>query len=89
MKTPLLSHLTSIGNTGFQDFIVMSLTMLRLMVFEVMSFAIKISSLEQLISWFGGSSIMISLQEHFFMRETRSETSIGWGFQDDSWCNKR
>ncbi|KAK7834791.1 hypothetical protein CFP56_024053 [Quercus suber] len=68
MKTSLLSRLTSIGNTGFQDLIVMSLTILRIMVFDVMSFAIKMSSPEQLISWFGGSSSLISLQEHFSVR---------------------
>lgn len=76
MKTSLLIRLTSIGKTGFQVFKVTSFTMLKLMVFVVMILARRIRLGAMGVSWFGGSSILMSWHVHFSILETRSETSM-------------
>ena len=60
MKTSLLNLLTSIGKTGFQAFIVISLTILRPMFLGDMILARRMRSGGMLLSWLGGSSNLIS-----------------------------
>ena len=76
MKTSLLSLLTSIGKTGFQAFAMISLTILKLIFLGDMILASRMMLGGMLVSWFGGSSNLISCHEHFSVLDTRSDTSM-------------
>ena len=76
MNTSLLIRLISIGKTGFQAFVVTSLTILKLMVLVVMILARRVDSDGIDDSWFGGSSNTMSWQEHFSVLEIRTEISM-------------
>ena len=76
MNTSLLIRLISIGKTGFQAFVVTSLTILKLMVLVVMILARRVDSDGIDDSWFGGCSNTMSWQEHFSVLEIRSEISM-------------
>ena len=60
MNTSLLNRLISIGKIGFHAFVVTSLTILKLMVLVVMILARRVKSDEMDVSWFGGSSNLMS-----------------------------
>ena len=75
-NTFLSSRLTSIEKTGLQALVVTSLTRLRLMGLEVMSLARIVRSGFLVMVCLGGSSKVMSWQEKFFVRFTRSETSM-------------
>ena len=76
MNTSLLNRLISIGKIGFHSFVVTSLTILKLMVLVVMILARRVKPDEMDVSWFGGSSNLMSWHEHFSVLEIRSETSM-------------
>ena len=76
MNTSLLIRLISIGKTGFQAFVVTSLTILKLMVLVVMILARRVDSDGIDDSWFGGSSNTMFWQEHFSVLEIRLEISM-------------
>ena len=60
MNISLLTLLTSIGKTIFQAFEVTSLTILKLIALVVMILARRMRSGALGVSWFGGSSILMS-----------------------------
>ena len=95
MNTSLLIRLISIGKTGFHAFVVTSLTILKLMVLVVMILAIRVKLEGMDVSWFGGSSNLMSWQEHFSVLEMRSAISIeiarfceGWKWVEGCGCDR-
>ncbi|KAL0015640.1 hypothetical protein SO802_002709 [Lithocarpus litseifolius] len=76
IKMSLPRRLMSSGYVGFQALKATSLTMLRFMGFEVISFANRMNSAILVAFCLGGSSSRMSWQDIFFVRATRSETSM-------------